>query len=60
MRRKAVLCCLVGASIALVATSASAQLSSTADWAVHAQNQYQVFSNVTYQTATGYESKLDV
>jgi acetyl esterase/lipase len=60
MRRKAVLCCLVGASIAMVATRASAQLSPTADWAVHSQNQYQVFSNVTYQTATGYDAKLDV
>jgi acetyl esterase/lipase len=39
---------------------AFAQLSPTADWATHAQNQYQVFSNVTYLTATGYESKLDV
>ena len=45
----------------LVLTSAAqAQLSPTADWATHAQNQYQVFSNVTYLTATGFEAKLDV
>jgi acetyl esterase/lipase len=37
-----------------------AQLSPTADWATHAQNQYQVFANVTYLVATGFESKLDV
>ena len=39
---------------------ASAQLSPTAEWAVRAQNTYRVISNVTYLTATGYESKLDV
>jgi acetyl esterase/lipase len=39
---------------------AAAQLSPTAEWAAHAQNQYQVTANVTYLMATGYESKLDV
>jgi acetyl esterase/lipase len=43
-----------------VPTNALAQLTPTADWAAHAQNQYQVIANVTYMTATGYESKLDV
>lgn len=38
----------------------SAQLSPTAEWAVHAQNQYQVLANVTYLTANGFEAKLDV
>lgn len=38
----------------------SAQLSPTADWAAHAQNQYQVLPNITYLTANGHESKLDV
>jgi acetyl esterase/lipase len=37
-----------------------AQLSATADWATHAQNEYQVIPNVTYLTASGYEAKLDV
>ena len=41
-------------------SKAVAQLSSTAEWATHAQNQYQVAANITYLTATGYESKLDV
>ena len=42
------------------AVAAQAALSPTAEWAVHAQNQYQVLANVTYLTANGYESKLDV
>jgi len=43
-----------------MATFAYAQLPPAADWAAHAQNEYQVFPNVTYLTATGYESKLDI
>jgi acetyl esterase/lipase len=43
-----------------VASTTFAQLSPTAEWATHAQNEYQVLSNVTYLTASGYESKLDV
>jgi acetyl esterase/lipase len=46
--------------VSSVPSPAFAQLSATADWAVHAQNQYQIISNVTYVTASGYESKLDV
>jgi hypothetical protein len=41
-------------------TNAFAQLSSVADWATHAANEYQVQANITYLTASGYESKLDV
>ncbi len=37
-----------------------AQLSPTAEWASHAQNQYQVLANVTYLTANGFDAKLDV
>jgi acetyl esterase/lipase len=37
-----------------------AQLSPSAEWATHAQNEYQVIANVTYMTASGYDSKLDV
>ncbi len=44
----------------LAATLAFAQLPPAADWAAHAQNEYQVFPNITYLTASGYESKLDV
>lgn len=42
------------------AVPAFGQLSAPADWAAHAANQYQVFSNVTYLTASNYEAKLDV
>src|SRR5262245_60777309 len=44
----------------LSAANATAQLSPTADWAAHAQNQYAVAANITYLTASGYESKLDI
>jgi len=44
----------------LATTLALAQLPPAADWAVHAQNEYQVFPNITYLTASGYESKLDI
>ena len=46
--------------ISVVPSNMFAQLSATADWATHASNEYQVIPNVTYLTATGYESKLDV
>jgi len=39
---------------------AYAQLPPSADWAVHAANQYQVFPNVTYLTASNSEAKLDI
>ena len=42
------------------AQPAFAQLSPTAEWATHAQNQYAVAANITYLTASGYESKLDI
>ncbi len=54
---------LVAASLLMVpgATApALAQLSTTAEWATHAQNQYAVAANITYLTASGYENKLDV
>jgi acetyl esterase/lipase len=44
----------------LFAPVAYAQLAPTAEWAAQAQNKYQVTANVTYLTASGYESKLDV
>jgi acetyl esterase/lipase len=44
----------------LIGPAAFAQLSPTAEWATHAQNQYAVAANVTYLTASGYDSKLDV
>ena len=48
-------------SVTLVGQQAAvASGSPTADWAIHAQNQYQVVPNVTYLTANGHEAKLDV
>lgn len=44
----------------LLGTAAFAQLSPTAEWATRAQNQYAVTANITYLTASGYDSKLDV
>src|SRR5260370_15087296 len=39
---------------------AFAQLSSSAAWATHAQNEYQAFPNLTYLVASNYEAKLDI
>ena len=39
---------------------AFAQLSPSATWAAHAVNEYQVFPNLTYLTASNYEAKLDI
>lgn len=36
------------------------QLSPSATWATHAANEYQVFANLTYLTASNYEAKLDI
>jgi len=61
MLKKALFIVVVsGLMIPAVPSTTFAQLSPTADWATHAQNEYQVIANVTYLTATGYESKLDV
>lgn len=52
---------IAGALLLTVArTSAFAQLSPAADWATRVANEYQVQANITYLTASGYESKLDV
>jgi acetyl esterase/lipase len=40
--------------------TALAQLPPTAEWAIRAQTQYAVVANITYLTATGYDSKLDL
>jgi acetyl esterase/lipase len=44
----------------LSARPGHAQLSPSADWAAHAANQFRVTPNVTYLTASNYESKLDI
>jgi acetyl esterase/lipase len=51
---------IAAVSIVLGGAALSAQLAPTAEWATHLANRYQVTANVTYLTATGYESKLDV
>ncbi len=45
-------------SLCLVAAASTA--ASAADWTVRIANQFQVTADVTYLTADGYESKLDV
>ena len=39
---------------------AQAQISQSAAWAAYAPNQYQVTPDITYLTAEGYESRLDL
>ena len=48
------------AAAALLSLPLSAQLSPSAEWAAHAANNYQTAANLTYLTANGYESKLDI
>ena len=47
-------------ALALTPRTAFSQLSPSAAWATHAANEYQVFPNVTYLTASNVELKLDV
>ena len=63
----AVMAALATAAVATAQGPASATLdrsatalTATAEWATHAQNQYQVAPNVTYLTASGTDLKLDV
>ena len=51
---------LLLAVLSLVPSTALAQLSPSAIWAAHAANQYQVFPNLTYLTASNSELKLDI
>jgi acetyl esterase/lipase len=61
MVKRAVVCIAAGLLLSVAAPSnVLAQLSPTAEWATHASNEYQVQANITYLTASGYESKLDV
>ena len=46
--------------IAALTVPSFAQLSPTADYAVHMANRYQVFPNLTYLTASNFEAKLDI
>jgi acetyl esterase/lipase len=47
--------------VAIAVHAQSAPVDSSAeDWAAHALNRYQVAANVTYLSATNYESKMDI
>jgi acetyl esterase/lipase len=60
MRKLSMVGCL-GLGMAMASATASvAQVSPSAEWAAHAANQYQIFPNVTYLTASNYEAKMDV
>jgi acetyl esterase/lipase len=58
--RKLVFIACVGLVMAASATTSVAQATPSAEWAAHAANQYQVFPNITYLTASNYEAKMDV
>lgn len=51
---------LLVALAALSPAAAQSQLSSSAAWAAYAPNQYQITPDITYLTAEGYESRLDL
>jgi acetyl esterase/lipase len=55
MLAAALACMACGAPAQLLAPDASAE-----EWAAHALNRYQVAANVTYLTASNFESKMDV
>src|SRR5262245_46898879 len=57
MRRNIVLLSLL---LLTLTAPAFAQLSPSADFAVHAANQYQLAPNVTYRAASSQDIKLDV
>ena len=51
---------LAATALLAAALPAAAQLPPSADWAARVATEYQITSNVTYLTASNYESKLDV
>jgi acetyl esterase/lipase len=59
MRKLLTIVCL---GLGMVAASANASIAqvSSAEWAAHSANQYQIFPNITYLTASNYEAKMDV
>jgi len=59
MRKLSTIVCL---GLWMVAASAKASIAqvSSAEWAAHAANQYQIFPNITYLTASNYEAKMDI
>ena len=59
MRKLSTIVCLGLWMVAASAIASIAQVSS-AEWAAHAANQYQIFPNITYLTASNYEAKMDI
>ena len=59
MRKTLIVAC-VWLLVAAAPGPGFAQLSPSAIWAAHAANQYQVFPNLTYLTASGNDAKLDI
>ena len=60
MRRKTIFQSLVLTFVIAAAQPIFAQLPPAATWATHAVNEYQVFPNLTYLTASNYDAKLDI
>jgi len=52
--------CLAAIVCVLTAAPVSAQMPSTASWVAGIANDYQVFPDITYLTASNWEAKLDV
>ena len=59
-RRLLIVACAVSGRAWRPRTTGFAQSSPSAEWAAHAANQYQVFPNITYLTASNYEAKMDI
>jgi len=60
MRKLSMVVCLGLGMVAASAKASIAQVSPSAEWAAHAANQYQIFPNITYLTASNYEAKMDI
>ena len=60
MRKLLIVACLGLVMVAASSKTGFAQLSPSAEWAAHAANQYQIFPNITYLTASNYEAKMDI
>ena len=60
MHKKVLLALAASAVLVSAMPSASYAQGQTTEWAVHADNQYQVIPNVVYMDYNGYQSKLDV
>ena len=50
----------IALATAALPSTVDAQLSPSGTWAAHAANQYRVVADLTYLTASNYESKLDI